>query len=161
MTIIQRSTVGPANPYDDGLPPASQVDGKQPAATTAFGDQQSLDTQDRRDTTVSDFCEAQELAARVSNAGATGEQIGPGLTLSVPPVRTMTRTGEARRLSLLLLDMLREQLVYAGDCRISCANGVSSATSATPLCAGTSPPASSRRIPLLLRPAEFTSRMLV
>jgi hypothetical protein len=75
MSISKRSILGPANPYDDGLPPASQVNGDQPLATTAFGDQQSLDTRERR---VAEFREAQELAAKINNAGATGEQIGRG-----------------------------------------------------------------------------------
>jgi hypothetical protein len=78
MSITQRSILGPANPYNDGKPPASYVDGQQPAASTAVGDQQSLDTQDRRAATVSAWHGAQALAGKVSNAGAAGEQIGRG-----------------------------------------------------------------------------------
>jgi hypothetical protein len=77
MGAQRRNILGPANPYDNGQPPASRVDGEQPAATGTT-DTASAETQTRRDATEAAFRQAQTLAGGISNAGATGEPTGRG-----------------------------------------------------------------------------------
>jgi hypothetical protein len=51
----------------------------QPAASTAVGDQQSLETRERRDATVAAYRQAETLAGKIgSDAGAGGQQFGRG-----------------------------------------------------------------------------------
>lgn len=78
-----RSILGPANPFDNGLGGVNQVDGGSnvldtaPSSTPAGGDQGSTDTLAARQAEADAYRQAQRAAGLVSRAGAAGTVVAP------------------------------------------------------------------------------------
>lgn len=77
MSIQHRSVLGKPNQLDNGLKPASAVDGGNPSPS-GVTDQSSPETEQRRNSLELAYREARNAAGAFDGDGAAGVQIGRG-----------------------------------------------------------------------------------